>query len=95
MRKAEADQLELSLAERAAEIRVEVIILPVEEERPRAEMLPEMDARFADFIQQKPHLTEADRQLLTQRSNPLAGTVRAYAAPFDPAVPPEDWASNQ
>jgi hypothetical protein len=75
--------------------RVEVIILPVEDERPSPERLPETDARFADFIPQKPDLTEADRQLLTQRSNPLAGTVRAYAAPFDPAVPPDDWADNQ
>ena len=74
--------------------RVEVIILPVEDERPIQERLPEIDDRFADFIQQKPPLTEADRQLLTQRSNPLAGTVRAYTDPFDPAVPPDDWASH-
>jgi hypothetical protein len=74
--------------------RVEVIILPVEEDRPRQEGLPETDTRFADFIQPKPPLTEADRQLFTQRSNPLAGTVRSYAAPFDPAVPPDDWASH-
>ncbi len=74
--------------------RVEVIVLPIEDERSSQELPAGIDSRYAEYVRPKPHLTEADRLLLAQRSNPLAGTVRDYIDPFEPAVPPEDWADN-
>ncbi|ETW99448.1 MAG: hypothetical protein ETSY1_15000 [Candidatus Entotheonella factor] len=74
--------------------RVEIIVLPIEDEKPNQELPAGVDSAYAGFVRPKPHLTEEDRQLLAQRPNPLAGTVRTYIAPFEPAVPPDDWIDN-
>jgi hypothetical protein len=88
------NSLTIQLPEDFHATRVEVIILSIEEERSSQELPSGIEPRYAAFAQPKPLLTEADRELLAQRPNPLAETVRAYVDPFEPAVPPEDWAEN-
>ncbi len=68
--------------------RVQILVAPIDEPLPG-----ELDPRYARHIKPPP-LTEADRQLLAQNPDILKGSVLEYIAPFEAAVPPEDWEAN-